>query len=231
MSVIDSTSSLHEERPGLNPRTALQQLRVAPIPRTTAMSLVRDNHYLHSYPGGSQLDFGVFTDSRLQGVATFGVGPANAHRLVHGAVRSDVLTLSRLWLVDELPPNSESRTIGVLVRYLRKHTDVKFLLSYADPSAGHVGTIYQAANWIYTGWSEAMPLYDLGDGVLRHSRSVSHAFGSHSKEHFANHGINIRSIPQSRKHRYLYLLDPTWRSRLRVNELPYPKKGGSDGNC
>jgi len=34
------------------------------------------------------------------------------------------------------------------VRYIKQHhRDVKYLLSYADPSAGHRGTIYQAANW------------------------------------------------------------------------------------
>lgn len=56
--------------------------------------------------------------------------------------------LARLYLLDEIPRNSETWLIGQSVRYIRAHhRDVQYLLSYADPSAGHAGTIYKAANW------------------------------------------------------------------------------------
>ena len=89
---------------------------------------------------------------------------------------------------------------------------------------GHVGTIYQAAGWLYTGLSSATPLYDIGDGKARHSRSVAQVLGSHSIEHFARHGLEIKLVPQERKHRYVYFLDPAWRSRVEAPVLPYPKK-------
>ena len=155
------------------------------------------------------MTFGVFLGQRLLGAIALGVGPFNAHRLVDGAAPADCLTLSRLWLSDELPKNSESRVLGVVVRSLRNHTSLKFLLSYADPAQGHLGTIYQATGWIYTGLSQAMPLYDLGDGRVRHSRSLAHGFGTHSVRHFKAKGISIKVIPQSPKHRYLYFLDST----------------------
>ena len=72
----------------------------------------------------------------------------------------------------------------MVLRSLKRHTSLKFLFSYADPAQGHLDTIYQAANWIYTGLSNAMPLYDLGDGRLRHSRSLSHVYGTPSLKHF-----------------------------------------------
>ncbi len=78
--------------------------------------------------------FGVFDAERLMGVATLGVGPTNAFRLVEGAVGNDCLTLSRMWLEDELPKNSESRVLGMIIRSLARHTTVKFLLAYSDPS-------------------------------------------------------------------------------------------------
>jgi hypothetical protein len=142
------------------------------------MSIIVAFHYLHSMPGGSQLCFGVFLGPRILGALVLGCGPAHAYKLVEGAAREDCMTLTRLWLSDELPANSESRIISAMIRALRKYTSVKFLISYADPAAGHFGTIYQATNWTYTGLSEAMPYYDLGDGVARHSRSLSHAFGT-----------------------------------------------------
>jgi hypothetical protein len=112
-------------------------------------------------------------------------------------------------------------------RELRRHTSVRFLLSYADPSRGHVGTIYQAANWLYTGLSEPAPLYDLGDGVAHNNRSMAHILGTRSVRHFASHGVEVRLVPQSPKHRYITFLDRSWRWRLRVPVLPYPKKEGA----
>jgi hypothetical protein len=197
-----------------------------PIAHSLARDIIVMYHYLHSMPGGSQLCFGVFLGSRLFGSLVLGCGPAHAYKLVNGATRDDCMTLTRLWLSDELPANSESRVIGAMIRALRKHTSVKFLVSYADPSAGHVGTIYQATNWLYTGLSGAMPYYDLGDGVARHSRSLSHAFGTHSLKHFKINGVDVKVVPQCGKHRYVYFIEPGWSNRLDVPLLPYPRKEG-----
>ena len=148
----------------------------------------------------------------------------NGHRLVEGVQAADYLCLSRLWLSGLLPKNSESRVLGIVARLLTKHTDVRFLLAYADPSVGHVGTIYQAAGWHYVGLSGASPLYDLGDGQLRHSRSLSHSFGTHSLRYFKDRCIEVKVVSQSPKHRYVRFLTSGWRERLCVPVLPYPKK-------
>ncbi len=182
-------------------------------------------HYLHSWPGGTIFCFGVMVGARLLGALTIGVGPKNVYRLVEDTCPQEVAALTRLWLSDELPPNAESRVIGIVLRSLRKHTDLKFIVTYADPAQGHVGTIYQATGWLYTGLSQAMPLYDLGDGVPRHSRSIAHAFGTHSFDHFRRNGVSPLPIQQVGKHRYLYLLDGSLQDRLTVPVLPYPKRG------
>jgi hypothetical protein len=127
-----------------------------------AKRLLEREHYLHSLPGGTKLAFGAFSGTRLMGALTLGAGPANAYALVNGATPDDCLTLSRLWLSDELPRNSESRFIGIVIRALKRNTGLSFLVSYADPAQGHLGTIYQATGWVYTGLSQATPLYDTG---------------------------------------------------------------------
>ncbi|RAL70115.1 hypothetical protein C1G86_1440 [Dehalococcoides mccartyi] len=53
----------------------------------------------------------------------------------------------------------------MLFRYLKRHTDLKFLVSYSDPSAGHLGIIYQATGWLYTGLSSAMLYMIWGMGI------------------------------------------------------------------
>jgi hypothetical protein len=222
--VTGSMASFQGAGAGSYPSAALHNLRVQPIPLITAKKLIEAKHYLHSVPGGTKLCFGTFLNNRFLGAITLGAGPAYAHSLVAGATRIDCLTLTRLWLSDELPANSESRTIGIVIRALRRYTDIKFLLSYADPVQGHLGTIYQATGWLYIGLSSAMPLYDLGDGVARHSRSVAQVFGSHSIKFLSQNGSQVKTIPQKAKHRYIYFLDLNWRARLTVQILNYPKK-------
>jgi hypothetical protein len=195
-----------------------------------ARRLLEREHYLHSLPGGTRLAFGVFLGCRLLGALTLGVGPLNAYSLVEGATPDDCLTLARLWLSDELPQNSESRFLGVVLRGLKRHSRLKFLISYADPAQGHLGIIYQATGWLYTGLSEAMSLYDVGDGKARHSRSLSHAYGTHSVEHFSRHGVSVKLVPQQAKHRYVYFLDPSWRDRLQGTVLAYPKREVPDAD-
>ena len=205
-------------------------LEVRPLDSSIARDLLTRHHYLHSWPGGTQMAMGVFADGELRGAMTLGVGPANIHRLVDGASRSDSMTLTRLWLADTLPRNSESWVIGQVLRAMRRHTAVKFVVSYADPSHGHVGVIYQAANFSYTGLSQPTPLYDLGDGVHRHSRSISTALGSRDRRFLRARGVTVTLVPQSRKHRYVYFLDRRWRDRLLVPVLPYPKKEDQHGD-
>jgi hypothetical protein len=211
-------------RGGSKPTPALHCLAVKPIPPVITKELIQRNHYLNSLPGGTMLCFGIFLGERLLGAVTLGAGPYQAYHLVDGAERKDCLVLTRLWLSDELPCSSESRVLGVVARLIHHCTDVKFLISYADPLAGHVGTIYQSAGLLYTGPSSIMSLYDLGDGIARHSRSVAHDYGSHSIEYLGNHGIKVKLVAQSAKHRYLKFLNASWRCRLTVPVLPYPKK-------
>jgi hypothetical protein len=115
--------------------------------------------------------------------------------------------------------------LGIALRSLKRDTSLKFVIAYSDPAFGHFGSIYQATNWVYTGLSSATPLYDIGDGILHHSRSLAHELGSHSIRYLTLQGINARIVPQSAKHRYIYFLDSSWESRLAVPVLPYPKKG------
>ena len=127
-------------------------------------------------------------------------------------------------MADEIPKNRESRVLGISLRSLGTATSLKCVLTYADPNAEHLGTIYQATNWIYIGTSQAMSLIDLGDGIGRQTRTVAHEFGTHSVDHFQKHGMNVKRIPQAPKHRYIYFLDKSWRDRLRPEQLPYLKR-------
>ena len=223
-SVEASTVRRRRTRPGASPRAALQRIRVRPIPKRVAKELLEREHYLKSLPGGTKLAFGAFVGKRLLGALTLGVGSIQGHSLVEEASQGDCITFTRFWLSEALPSNSESRVIGVVMRALRRHTSLKFVLSYADPEMGHVGVIYQATGWLYTGLSQATPLYDVGDGRPRHGRTLGHSFGTHSVEYLKRQGVPVRLVKRAPKHRYLYAIDPDVKTRISVPVMPYPKK-------
>lgn len=213
--------------PALHPR----DLQVRLVPHSVAAALLVREHYLHAMCAGARLSLGVFAGERLAGVVALNAGPVGGPRLVDGAGTRDCLSLARLWLADDLPRNSESRVLALVVRTLRRHTAVKFVVSYADPAVApgglpHIGYVYQAAGWVYTGLSEPQPLFDLGDGRPMHTRSVASVWGTHSKPFLEQQGLRIREFPTVGKHRYVCFVDPSWRDRLRVPVLPYPKVGG-----
>ena len=237
--VVGGTALTHEAGPGSSPRSALHKspqygpkdLVVRPIPSAVAGQVCERKHYLQSYPGGSVLNFGVWVDQFLLGVAVLGVGPTNLHRLFMGADRREVLCLTRFWLDDRLGRNSESRALAIILRSLRSHADsVKAVVAYSDPAVGHSGAIYKATGFLYLGESEAMPSYRLESGKVYHSRTLSHAFGTHSLSYFRDRNIKVELVPRARKLIYVTLIDPAWRTRLGRAVLPYPTKEIEDGD-
>jgi hypothetical protein len=99
-----SKISLPREGAGSNPSPALHTIQLIPISHAEARNLIVPNHYLHSLPGGTKLSLGIFLNTRLLGALTLGVGPYLGYKIINGACPDDVVTLTRLWLSDELPP-------------------------------------------------------------------------------------------------------------------------------
>ena len=214
---------IHRAGGGSTPTPALQGLRVELVAHRVAKSVLR-RHYLGSLPGATQISLGVFNGAGLEGAVTLGCGPINGHRIVEGASRGDCLTLTRLWLSDRLPKNSESRVLGIVARLLRSHTDVRFLVSYADPAYGHLGTIYQAVGWTYVGTSPGADLYRIGNGKPQHARTLGHRLGSHSLRYLRSQGLHVEPVPQQPKHKYVLFLDRSWSERLIPEPQSYPKE-------
>lgn len=139
--------------------TDMQGWMVGTLDSKTAARLVVAKHYLHRRPPISHA-FGLYVQGRLMGVVTYGT-PASRH-LQMSACPSDpgqVIELNRLWLDDELGPNSESWFVARTLRMLPP----KIVVSYADPLFGHMGYIYRALNFRYAGWTDMdrkTPRYD-----------------------------------------------------------------------
>lgn len=94
--------------------------------------------------------FGAYTDGNLIGVVTYGT-PSSAplrEGIAGKKWANQVLELNRLCC--ETIKNLASFLVGRSLRMLPRPTIV---VSYADTHQGHIGYIYQASNFIYTGLS------------------------------------------------------------------------------
>jgi len=105
-------------------------------------------HYSHSVFGVTpEFCFKVLKSGVVVGGAIFGK-PAGMGVLkkYSESGRFRTTELRRFALADECPRNSESQTLAVMLRILKKK-GVQRILSYADPSAGHTGVIYKASGF------------------------------------------------------------------------------------
>jgi len=117
--------------------------RAEPV-SVTAVDGFLKAHYLHKRPAIVLLAMVMLRESRPVGCVIYSAPP----REVDVRYGGKTWELARLYLLDEVPQNAETWLIAQSVKWIKQHRpEVLYLVSYADPSAGHKGTIYRAANW------------------------------------------------------------------------------------
>lgn len=131
-----------------------------------AKAQILTHHYTHGLPSGKShwLAFG-------SAIVVWSI-PANcniAAYLLNGL--GSVWELSRLWAPDGHEKNLLTKAIGAAVKWIVKTEKPDLLVSYADPNAGHIGGVYRAASWIYSGQSEDTRNFLAPDGQRRARRS------------------------------------------------------------
>ena len=95
--------------------------------------------------------FGLFYEDNLIGAMIYGpLGMANTWKK-YADSESEIIELRRLCCIDNTPRNTESYFIGKTLRWLKKNTNYKIVISYADTFHNHQGTIYKASNFKHCG--------------------------------------------------------------------------------
>lgn len=154
-------------------------------------------HYLHKWPGVCVLLLVLRCGPTLLGACVFALPPRETAKRYGGVTWE----LARLYLEDAIPKNAETFFMARAVRYVRRHhPEVKILVSYADPSAGHSGTIYKAGNWRPDGRTDddrRSPRCDYADAVTGQR---------YSRRNHAPEGRPIVRVPRVSKHRFVYFL-------------------------
>jgi hypothetical protein len=202
----------------------LNNYQIERISYKTAQEIVIAKHYLHRKAPCS-FAFGMFDSSgQIVGVVIYGV-PASS-TLLKGICGADeahnVYELTRLWVDDSVPRNGESWLIGTTIKQL----DREIVVSYADSSQDHIGFVYQATNFLYTGLSAKFR--DPKIKGLENQHHATYANGMTNKEVIEKYGELVYWVERPRKHRYIIFNASKTRrkqllKKLRYKVLPYPK--------
>jgi hypothetical protein len=201
---------------------ALESYTVRQISYATAMAVVVSEHYLHRKAPCS-VAFGLFLGDQLKGVVCYGTPSSAPLRsgIAGPEHAKNVVELTRLWVCDSVPRNGESFLIGRTVRKAGK----EIVVSFAEIEQGHVGTVYQATNWIYTGLSAKRTNWTI-EGMDKHCQTLADKYTSEQIRE--QYGDRFSLKPRPRKHRYVFINASGGRKKyligcLRYKPSKYPK--------
>lgn len=223
-----------------------KEIEIKIIPAAVANPFVKKHHYSGKVVNNSQLHFGAFLDGHLHGVLSY--GPSTVKRnmlgLVEGTEWNGFLELNRMAFDDYLPRNSESYCIGATLRMIRKQTpQIKWVVSFADGTQCGDGTIYRASNFILTGIKKGDSFFILPNGesftsitIRLHGyaggltkfiskKDFDEKLGTSRTQKKIDELMNYIGAKKLKGYslRYIYFLDPKWRKRLTVPEIPFSK--------
>jgi len=194
--------------------------------KTLVTEFIKKYHYSKSCPIAINKCFTLEHDGRIIGACVF-AAPSRQTIDVPGYM--SILELSRLFVLDETPKNTESYFVGKCLRWLQVNTNYEAIVSFADPTQGHQGIVYQATNFKLL--SITVPNYHYEDpfGNRIHKRRVwDEAKRKHIKEKDEAAHQNLKLITELPKNKYVYYLKPKKQNNIiyglidpRTDELKY----------
>lgn len=190
------------------------------IPNEWAHEIILNKHYARRLPSIS-FAFGWFRSGELDGVCTFG-RPSSA-KLRAGVCGEEwvesVWELNRLYLSSNIKMDA-SRFVSRCLKAIPKPSIV---VSFADPSHGHEGTVYKACNFIYCGLSEKRTDWKVRGMEHLHGQTIADQFkGSGRAQAMRDkYGDDFYLEDRPRKHRYIYFVGSKGDRRKMQKALKY----------
>lgn len=215
---------IHQTETRSNPKYSVES-----VDRDDCAEFILEIHYAKRWPSITYA-FGLFEDETLIGVVTYGTPPSSTLRrgIAGDQYKSDILELNRLCLRHNRK-NEGSLLIGNSLKLLPKN---KIIVSFADTSEGHIGSVYQASNFLYCGLSAKRTDWKVKGMEHLHGQTIADKFRGVKNRAAAireMYGDDFYLAPRPRKHRYIYIVgSKTYRKKvmksLLYTQQPYPKK-------
>lgn len=179
-------------------------------------------HYSGTLPTGKNVYIGAWEGGEFIGAIVFGTGASSSLGGPYKLGTFECCELVRVALREHKAP--VSKIVSIAIRLLKQQSPgLRLIVSFADPMQEHVGTIYQAMNWVFCGTSSPATQYEI-NGKLVHSRKfTSSAWWGKG----ATKPANAKPVRTPGKYRYLYPLDKAMREQIAPLAKPYPKRAAS----
>jgi hypothetical protein len=177
-------------------------MRVLRIKSEECNQWLLQKHYAKRLPSIS-FAYGLYEENVLTGIVTYGM-PASPFLCIGVCGKQNkeyVIELNRL-CVDSTTKNATSFLVSNSLQMLPKPSIV---VSYADTAQNHVGYIYQACNFFFT-------------GTTKERTDMAGNDGAHSRH---NKGDINNRINRSAKHRYVFFVGSKTQKQKLKKELLY----------
>ena len=160
-------------------------------------------HYAKRMPSIS-FAYGLFYQNELVGIVSYGspVSPSLCRGIAGEHNKKKIIELNRLVLKYN-KKNEASMLVGQSLQLLPKP---KVVVSYADTEQNHVGFIYQATNFLFTGTTK--PRTDMAGKN-----------GGHSRHNLGDKNIRVK---RSAKHRYVFFVANKKDKKKLLKDFNYP---------
>tara|TARA_R100000951_G_C2549816_1_gene152095 strand:- start:45 stop:611 length:567 start_codon:yes stop_codon:yes gene_type:complete len=180
----------------------MQGLTVKKIDYADTKHMILNIHYAGRMPSISYA-YGMFAEGVMVGIVTYGspASPWLCKGVCGEEYRKEVIELNRLVLLN----NNKNEASYLVARSLKMLPKPKIVVSYADTAENHVGFVYQATNFLFTGTTKGRT--DQASANGKHSR---HSLGDRSNR-----------VYRSPKHRYIKFIGSKSQKKTYMKALKY----------
>jgi hypothetical protein len=213
----------------------MNNLTIKEIGKELAIDLIQSTHYSKVMPRLTKHYLGCFLENKLVGVVTLGWGTqpkGTINKMFPGLETKDYYEIGKMCMDDKMPRNSESQMLSLSFKWLKENTDIKYLFTWADGIVGKPGYVYQAANFLYGGFS-ITDTYVTEGGEKVHPRTIQGILPNEEGLKYG-HRPNFEQLKElklsrvkGKQFRYIYPMSKKYRKYLKKStvewSLSYPK--------
>lgn len=167
------------------------------IDKMTCIEFVQKYHYSKVMPKLTKHYLGLFYEDELVGALTLGWGTqpiATIRKILpnHNLTTSNYFEIGKMCIHPDLQNENSERYIkdsgtqflSLVVRWIKKNTNIDFLYTLADGIVGRLGIVYQAFNFYYGGYFKTS-VYMGPTGEKIHPRTTKWLCRENSQFNFA----------------------------------------------
>lgn len=199
------------------PSYSIRDFEVHPTNRYAAKEFIKKYHYSKGC-GNAIMPWGLYEGKagELIGVIGFHTPISeNVRASIFGEKYVDRVTeLHRMAIHPKCPKNTATWFISRALKKLKEYKqNIWAVISFADATEGHDGTVYQAANADYYGTTRKSTYYRDESGRLRPPRQCGENITPEKAE-----AKGWESVERAEKHRYVFWTPDTYMSKDDLRE-------------